>query len=131
MKVKYITEPPCSKRLYALYNYLGWNDFLKLSGEELSRAMKQSWYVIYAYDEKDNLIGTGRVISDGMINAYLCGLCVHPDYRNHGIGSEILDLLVHKCSEHNLHIQLFCEEHLVSYYKDKGFNTFAIGMKKS
>ena len=35
------------------------------------------------------------------------------------------------CLKNNLHIQLFCEEGLVSYYKKMGFENFAICMRKS
>lgn len=35
------------------------------------------------------------------------------------------------CLKNNLHIQLFCEEGLVSYYKKMGFENFVIGMQKS
>ena len=36
---------------------------------------KQSWYVIYAFKEQQ-LIGMGRVISDGVITGIICGVRV-------------------------------------------------------
>jgi ribosomal protein S18 acetylase RimI-like enzyme len=114
--------------LYSLYECLEWNGFLKLNQEQLSKAMEQSWYVIYAYEE-EKLVGTGRLISDGVINAYMCGLGVAPDYRGKGIGTEIIRRLVEHGKSNNLHIQFFCEEQLVPYYKNMRFEIFAIGMK--
>lgn len=128
MNIEYRTNPKRIEDIYLLYESLGWNSFLQLSQEKLTKAMKQSWYVIYAYD-KEILVGTGRVVSDGVINAYLCGLGVIPEYRKMGIGNEISNRLVEYCRNDNLHIQLFCEEHLVAYYRKKGFEIFAIGMK--
>jgi ribosomal protein S18 acetylase RimI-like enzyme len=128
MEIKYLTKPLKEEDVYLLYENLGWNDFLKLKQEQLIKAMEQSWHIIYAYD-KDKLVGTGRVVSDGVINAYLCGLGVAVDYRKKGIGSEISKRLVEHCRSYNLHIQFFCEERLVPYYRNQGFEVFAVGMK--
>ena len=128
MEIIYSTELSSPESIYALYESLGWNDFLKLSKEQLARAMEQSWYVVYAYD-REKLIGTGRVVSDGIINAYLCGLGVDSAYRNQGIGTEISKRLVAHCKKNCLHTQFFCEEDLVPYYTNMGFNVFAVGMK--
>ncbi|MFD2442460.1 GNAT family N-acetyltransferase [Bacillus sp. CGMCC 1.16607] len=119
---------PNSDDLYNLYNNDGWNDFLKLPKETLHQAMTQSWCVLSVYD-KNLLIGTGRIISDGLINAYLCGLIVHPNYRNQGIGMEMVRRLVEHCNKANLHIQLLCEEEKAPYYEKLGFEEFTIGMK--
>ena len=128
MKIKYSNQIPNAEELYRLYDFDGWNDFLKLPKEDLHRAMIQSWLIISAYDE-DRLIGPGRVISDGVINGYICGLIVHPDYRRKGIGTEIMRKLVEECQKANIHIELFSEHHNASYYEKVGFKEFAIGLK--
>jgi N-acetylglutamate synthase-like GNAT family acetyltransferase len=128
MAIIYTSELKNELDLYKLYNELDWNDFLKLDASQLNQAMEQSWLVIYAYDG-DNLVGTGRIVSDSIINAYLCGLGVSNKYRNRGIGTEISRQLVDACKQNNLHIQFFCEKHLVTYYEKQGFVEFAVGMK--
>lgn len=128
MELRYTMMFPEKEDLYDLYEELGWNDFLGLSPEQLLIAMKQSWYSIYVYNG-NMLIATGRIVSDGIINAYLCGVGVDAHFRNRGIGTEIIRRLVTHCLENNLHTQLFCEESLVSYYKKAGFEKFAIGMR--
>lgn len=127
MEIRYDTELPTEDSIYELYENLDWNQYLQLNKEQLLTAMKQSWYAIYAYHD-NRLIGTGRIVSDGMINAYLCGLGVHTDYRSNGIGSEIFRLLVEHCKKDNLHLQFFCEEELVPYYENRNFKVFAVGM---
>lgn len=124
----YLSSPKSTADIMTLYDALGWNDYLKLSSEALSKAMDNSWLVVYVYDGA-SLIGTGRVISDGIINGYICGVCVLEAYRKQGIGKEIIKYLVTICREHHLHVQLLCEEHLETYYNDLAFHTFAIGMK--
>ncbi|MCZ8519401.1 GNAT family N-acetyltransferase [Paenibacillus sp. KR2-11] len=69
--------------------FLFWNRYLQLSKEELEKAAVQSWYAVHAYDN-EKLIGTGRVISDGVIHACICGVMVHPSYQKQGIGAEII-----------------------------------------
>lgn len=128
MSIIYTGLIPNADDLYALYEIEGWNNFLKLQKEVLHQAMVQSWCVLSAYHE-NRLVGTARVISDGIINAYLCGLIVHPDYRNKGIGTELIQKLVDKCKKNNLHVQFFSEEKNSPYYEKQGFKRFAIGFK--
>lgn len=129
MEVEYRTELPEKEALYTLYDHLGWNDYLKLDENQLLEAMKGSSYAVYAYSGSQ-LVGIGRVISDGMINGYLCGLAVHSAFRHRGIATTIINRLCEFCEEKNLHIQFFCEEHLVEFYENMGFTCFARGMTK-
>jgi len=128
MEIVFKTELPQKEDLYNLYNHLDWNRFLKLDSEQLLTAMKGSYYSVYACSES-NLIATGRVVSDGIMNAYLCGIGVHSQYRHKGIATKIINMLIEYCRENNLHIQFFCEEQLVPFYEKMGFDKFAIGMK--
>ncbi|MEG0774088.1 GNAT family N-acetyltransferase [Clostridium sp.] len=128
MEVRFTTELPQKEDLFNLYEHLDWNRFLKLDSKQLLKAMKGSYFSVYAYSE-NSLIATGRIISDGVMNAYLCGLGVHCDYRHKGIATKIIKMLIQHCRENNLHIQFFCEEHLVPFYEEMGFDKFAIGMK--
>ena len=128
MKITFTEEVPKAQSIYELYDALGWNDFLKLSSEQLKTASEQSFISLYAYDG-ERLIATGRIISDGVINAYLCGLGVVPEYRNKGIGSQITKRLALYCKEQGLHLQLFCEDKLMPYYEKLGFRKFVSGMK--
>lgn len=75
--IHYTSEHPTKfNELLALYESLGWNS-LKLTVNELEQMCKQSWYAIYAFKE-EQLIGMGRVISDGVITGVICGVCVMP-----------------------------------------------------
>ncbi len=116
--------------IMSLYQTLGWAAYLEVTDEELNKAIQNSWSVLYAY-MGDTLVGTARVISDGVINAYLCGLGVHPRYRGHGIGRELVWRLADECAVSKLHLQLMCEEELVPMYERMGFMVFARGMRPS
>ena len=80
-KFKYMSIPAKNSDLFDLYEKLGWNDYLKLSEDKMTKAMNGSLFCIYVYDG-NLLVGTGRVISDGIINAYICGIGVLPSHRN-------------------------------------------------
>lgn len=129
MNIHYTTEPPKDfVKFLNLYEALGWNS-LNLTVNELKQMCNQSWYVIYAFDNEE-LVGTGRVISDGVITGTICGVSVIPSYQSKGIGKEIMKRIVHHCEENRVIPQLLCEERLESYYESLGFKKFTIGMKK-
>ncbi|MCL2874374.1 MAG: GNAT family N-acetyltransferase [Defluviitaleaceae bacterium] len=128
MGIIFTEEIPKAQSLYELYDELDWNNFLKLSPEQLERATEQSFMSLSAYDG-DRLVGTGRIVSDGVINAYLCGLGVSPEYEGRGIGSNIVKYLALQCEERKLHLQLFCNDELTAYYEKLGFKQFVNGMK--
>ncbi|APQ73634.1 hypothetical protein [Clostridium botulinum] len=56
MRIEYTTKLIMQENLHSLYDILGWNSFLRLNQEQLTKAMEQSWYIIYAYDGKNLLL---------------------------------------------------------------------------
>ncbi|UVI30213.1 GNAT family N-acetyltransferase [Paenibacillus spongiae] len=127
--IRYTTTPPDNfNPLLALYESLGWNS-LRLTVDELERMCNQSWYAIYAFDDQQ-LVGMGRVISDGVITGIICGVCVHPSYQSMGIGKEMLNRIIQHCEQHRVIPQLMCVEQLEPYYETLGFKKFTSGMTK-
>ncbi|MCU5098486.1 GNAT family N-acetyltransferase, partial [Bacillus wiedmannii] len=123
-----IKHPTDFNGLLSLYESLEWNS-LNLTLNELEQMCKQSWYVIYAFDDKE-LVGMGRIISDGVITGVICGVCVLPEYQSIGIGKEIVERLIQHCEQNKVIPQLMCVEKLQSYYESIGFEAFSIGMTK-
>ena len=125
--IQYTLEPTEDfSQLQTLYDSLGWNS-LKLTVHELERMCNQSWYAIYAFDEK-KLVGMGRVISDGVVTGIICGVGVLPNYQSKGIGKEMLNRIIQHCEQNGVIPQLMCVEDLESYYESFGFKKFSIGM---
>ncbi|MGE1127152.1 GNAT family N-acetyltransferase [Bacillus wiedmannii] len=123
-----IKHPTNFNGLLTVYESLGWNS-LELTVNELEQMCKQSWYAIYAFDDK-KLVGMGRIISDGVITGVICGVCVLPEYQSIGIGKEIVERLIQHCEQNKVIPQLMCVEKLQSYYESIGFEAFSIGMTK-
>src|SRR5574337_1339065 len=95
MMLEVRTEYKNINDLFDLYIELGWNR-INLSKEELNIMTKNSWYNLFYYDDK-RLIGTGRIISDGIITGIICGVGVSPKYQKQGIGKNIVKELVSFC----------------------------------
>lgn len=57
-KIVYTIQPPDNfQGLLKIYESLGWNS-LKLTFNDLEKMCKQSWFAVYAFDEKQ-LVGIG------------------------------------------------------------------------
>jgi len=92
-----------------------------LKEDELYCAIQKSWFYISAY-EKEQLVGFGRIISDGIAHALILDMIVLPEFQNKGIGNEILKILVEKCRKHKIRdIQLFSAKGKMGFYQKYGF----------
>jgi GNAT superfamily N-acetyltransferase len=80
-----------------------------------------TWYAVSAY-EGERLVGTGRIIGDGVLHALLVDVIVDPDYRHRGIGSAIVERLAAECRRHRIvDVQLFCAFGVSPFYERLGF----------
>ncbi len=112
---------PDPAEYFALFESTGWNQEYGMSAEELQRAILESWCVITAYDD-GKLIGTGRVISDGVFHALIVDVIVRPEYQKHGIGTLIMQRLLERCRAARLRdVQLFCARGKAPFYQKLGF----------
>lgn len=85
----------------------------------LSRSFANSAEVAYARHEGD-LVGMGRLLSDGVCNAYLVDLWTHSRHRRRGIGSALVDFLVARVP--GQHVGLQSEEEHLDFYLRLGFS---------
>ena len=119
--IKYLEKKPDSRAYFELFESTGWNTNYKVEQSELYQALEGSWYVISAYDG-DNLVGIGRIVSDGVIYGMIYDLIVKPSHQAKGIGSIILEKLITKCKIARLRdIQLFSAKGKAPFYNKCGF----------
>lgn len=126
--IQFDCEVPEAEETYRFYWSMGWEPGLYKTAEELGKAMEGSWFVCCAR-ENGQLVGMARVVSDGHLNAYLCGLGVAPGCRGRGIGTRLARKALDACRQAGLVPQLMCEPPLVPRYERLGFRVFAQGMK--
>ena len=121
MDTEFRSEIPASDQFWKLFQTTGWNDNYRLSQNDLVQALRSSWYLISAYDD-ENLVGFGRLVSDGVLHAMIYEMIVLPEYQGQGIGGQILEKLVEKCREAGVRdIQLFCARGKRKFYEKHGF----------
>jgi ribosomal protein S18 acetylase RimI-like enzyme len=65
------------------------------AGEKHKRAFSNSHTVVFVFDN-ENLIGFGRVISDGEYQAAIYDVAILPEYQRKGIGKMIIQHIVDK-----------------------------------
>ncbi|QWU14838.1 Acetyltransferase (GNAT) domain-containing protein [Paenibacillus sophorae] len=119
--VTYREYTPTGEEFITLVESAGWHGVKEKGSGQLGAALRQSWLVVSAFEE-DRLVGMGRVISDGIFQAFICDLIILPDYQGKGIGSGILGRLLKKCKEQDiLMVQLFAAAHKSGFYKKFGF----------
>ena len=119
--VIYKSERPDPQQYAQLFATTGWNDTYQANVDELAKALEGSWDVVAAYDQ-DELVGMGRVVSDGVLYAMLYDVIVKPSYQNQGIGSTILDQLIDKCKAPGVRdVQLFSAKGKAPFYRKRGF----------
>jgi aralkylamine N-acetyltransferase len=69
----------------------------------LSGLIKGSFaFLVAIAPSSGNIVGMGRLISDGASDAYIHDLIVLPGYRDQGIGTTILDALLAICHENHI-----------------------------
>ncbi|MBT2663403.1 GNAT family N-acetyltransferase [Bacillus sp. ISL-45] len=84
------------------------------------KLLKNSSKVVLAIDkDTDQVVGFITAISDGVLSAYIPFLEVRPEYKNRGIGKELVHRMMNELAEIYM-IDLCCDDDLVPYYEKLG-----------
>lgn len=84
------------------------------------KLLKNSSKVVLALDDDaDQVIGFITAISDGVLSAYIPFLEVLPEYKNQGIGKELVKRML-KELDHIYMIDLCCDDDVVPFYDKFG-----------
>jgi len=119
--IEYRAEVPDPPAFVRLFSTTGWDPQGHLSVESAAEALAPTWHAVSAY-EGERLVGTGRIIGDGVLHALLVDVIVDPSYRHSGIGSAIVERLVAECRRHHIvDVQLFCAYGVRPFYERVGF----------
>lgn len=100
-----------------------WKEHYNPSG--INRIIKGSFAFAIAFDTKiKKAVGMGRVLSDGVSDAYIQDLVILKEYRNLGIGREIVKVLIDHCKKKGINwISLIAEPKQDGFYETLGFKT--------
>ena len=119
--IDFVEQRPDPVDYLGLFEATGWNNVYEATAEDLRNALDHSWCTVAAYDA-GQLVGFGRVVSDGVLYGVIYDMIVRPSHQGQGIGTEILNRLIAKCQAAGLRdIQLFSAKGNVAFYGNRGF----------
>lgn len=85
-------------------------------------------YIHIATYDNNKLVGYIDCVSNGITDAYIQDLMIHPDYQGQGIGTELMNRMIALLKErHIFMISVIYEESLKSFYKKFGFHSMFAG----
>ena len=106
---------------------VGWNRMEK----EYRNPLQTSYYHIAVY-EKEALIGFIDCVSNGVTDAYIQDLMVHPDYQGRGIGTDLMKKMIDYLKKKHIYmISVVFEEKLKPFYEKFGFSSKLSGQMET
>ena len=92
----------------------------------IPQMVRGSFCFLVAREPDGHVVGMGRVISDGVSDAYIQDVVVLDAYRGRGIGREIVRRLTERCLEARIGwIGLVAEPGTRAFYEPVGFHALA------
>jgi GNAT superfamily N-acetyltransferase len=93
---------------------------------ELKRSFGNSHAVVIAW-ASGRVVGTARLLADGVCNAYLIDVWTQSSHRRRGVGTTMVKMLLETVPGH--HVGLFTEE-CEPFYRNLGFDREQGGMSR-
>ncbi len=122
-----INETVCPEALSDLRESVGWNRMEKEYGDPLMN----SFCHITAYED-DKLVGYIDCVSNGVTDAYIQDLMVHPVCQGRGIGTDLMNRMIAYLKEKRIYmISVVFEESLKDFYERFGFFTMLSGQMET
>lgn len=124
VEIRFVDSWP-EKDIVELYRAGGWwKDHYDTGG--IGPLIENTYAFAVAVDvESGRAMGMGRIISDGVSDAYIQDIVVLAGYRGRGIGKSILGKLVEECERKKfVWIGLIAEEGTEDFYAPLGFKRF-------
>lgn len=119
MQITFIDSISNSEALNFDNFFVGWPKKPSFSVLEI---LEKSTYFVVAKKENE-AVGFITCLSDKLISAYISHLEVLPEYKNLGIGSQLVAKILAKVD--NLYmVDLVCDPELNTYYSKFGFQSY-------
>ena len=120
-------EAVSAKALSDLRESVGWNRM----ESEYSNPLMTSYYHIAVYED-GKLVGYIDSVSNGVTDAYIQDLMVHPDYQGKGLGTELMNQMIIYLKENRIYIiSVVFEESLKPFYDRFGFSSMLCGQMET
>ena len=120
-------EAVSAKALSDLREVVGWNRM----EDEYNNPLMTSYYHIAVYED-DKMVGYIDSVSNGVTDAYIQDLMVHPDYQGKGLGTELMNQMIAYLKENRIYIiSVVFEESLKPFYDRFGFSSMLCGQMET
>ena len=93
--------------------------------DQYKRSFENSYAVCIAYVD-DKIMGTVRVLSDGVGNSYVVDLWTLSKYRNMGVARKMMELVLEGLNGHHVYLQT--DDDTLEFYNKIGFKKHPTGM---
>lgn len=82
--------------------------------------------------EGDRLIGYAQVVSNGVTDAYIQDVMVHPDCQHRGVGTQLMQRVLARLEQDGVYMVsvIYGEEALRPFYERFGFFTMLCGQRE-
>lgn len=115
-----------SRQIVDLYRTQGWWQRRDDDKDDLISRMIAGSHCLAVAADGETIVGMGRAISDGVSDAYIQDLTVRQDYRDKGIGGNILRTLLERLRGDGISwIGLIAEPGTIDLYRRRGFREMA------
>lgn len=123
--MRYEFDAPVSAAALAdLRQSVGWN---RMEGD-LSDPHLQNMFHLCCF-VGNRLVGYAAVVSNGVTDAYIQDVMVHPDYQRQGIGRELMQRTLNRLRADGIYMVsvIYGDAKLSRYYETFGFSTMLCG----
>ena len=126
--IRYEFDAPVSPAALAdLRESVGWNRM----EHDLSDPRLCNAFHLCAFDGT-RLIGYAAVVSNGVTDAYIQDVMVHPDHQRQGIGTQLMERVLSRLKQEGVYMVsvIYGGEALRPFYERFGFGTMLCGQRE-
>lgn len=125
MSLRYIENPELgAEEVAALRELVGWD----ARREKLEKTIGSTYMAAACFD-RHILVGFVDILSDGVDDALIRSLVVHPAYQRRGVGLKLLELVINKLKKDRIKtINVLFEPELEDFYRRAGFRIVSGGL---
>lgn len=126
--MRYEFNAPISPDALAdLRQSVGWNRMqCELSDPRLNRFMHLCAF------EHDRFVGYAEVVSNGVTDAYIQDVMVHPDFQRQGVGTQLIEHILARLMNEGIYMvsAIYGDAELRPFYEKFGFYTMLCGQRE-
>jgi ribosomal protein S18 acetylase RimI-like enzyme len=125
MALRFVYNPKLTPQQVAnLRLSVGWDG----RTEKYKRKLGKSYLWVACFDN-EILVGYADVVSDGVDDAYIRDVIVHPDYQHRSIGTKLLEMITTRMRSDGIKmVHVIFDPSLEAFYRQANFTILSSGV---